>query len=341
MDEHDNSSARLCSLPVELLEMIIDFTVHTPVGDGSRHPLQTLLAVDRTIRKTAIHYLSSFQVSIHAKSGSHLPHCLGHVRIPKPILRSVKDVRISFTGMTYEEMVSTQPFIEKLASLWKEGNHLERVMIVAPPAAAGLYVTPPRLMKNHQVEAALHPLVSLLGNGIMDWSTFDLGGPYDYSNESLLECMAVKRDCERIITCIMEQPCPRLNVLHFPPGRTVLQLAVLFSLPGNVAALLQHPQIDVNVRDSIGQTALMLATRLEDQQCVYLLLTHKHTDPDLGDDFGVTPLRCAELKQNIIIYKQIMAASETRRSRMGRAEERITDLHLLKTNTGSRTFQYD
>ena len=69
-------------------------------------------------------------------------------------------------------------------------------------------------------------------------------------------------------------------------------ISVLFSLGNNdhlVRLLLEHPQVNVNLRGLEGYTALIRAAG-DRADYVYLLLSHPAINPNLATYFGTTAL---------------------------------------------------
>ena len=66
-------------------------------------------------------------------------------------------------------------------------------------------------------------------------------------------------------------------------------------------------QVDVNARDSEGNTALMIATRHGRTKAVLALLAHG-ADPNLPDTKGFTPLRIASSTGNSTIIGALQKA---------------------------------
>jgi ankyrin repeat protein len=54
--------------------------------------------------------------------------------------------------------------------------------------------------------------------------------------------------------------------------------------------ILEYSVVDINSKDSIGQTALMLAANWGNEKCVELLLNHPGIDVNLQDKWGWTAL---------------------------------------------------
>jgi len=62
--------------------------------------------------------------------------------------------------------------------------------------------------------------------------------------------------------------------------------------------ILEYSVVDINSKDSIGQTALMLAAYRGNEKCVELLLNHPGIDVNLQDKWGWTALMFAAYRRN-------------------------------------------
>ena len=83
----------------------------------------------------------------------------------------------------------------------------------------------------------------------------------------------------------------------------------LFSVTSNqdgfVEFLLTHDQLDPNVQNNFGDTALMMAVKFEATECVELLISDKQTEFNLKNTFGDTPLIEA-VKRNKTEYVKLL-----------------------------------
>ena len=83
-------------------------------------------------------------------------------------------------------------------------------------------------------------------------------------------------------------------------GRTGLMLAVAGTQNPLVILLLRHPDIDVNLKDNSGQTALFSALSLFKKlfnlgalECFQLLISDPRVEKNVQDNAGDTPLAIA------------------------------------------------
>ena len=59
--------------------------------------------------------------------------------------------------------------------------------------------------------------------------------------------------------------------------------------------LLTHDQLDPNVQNNFGDTALMMAVKFEATECVELLISDKQTEFNLKNNFSHTLCYCETL----------------------------------------------
>jgi ankyrin repeat protein len=79
---------------------------------------------------------------------------------------------------------------------------------------------------------------------------------------------------------------------------TYLMFYIVANQPDIAKILVEHPNINVNVRDTTGSTALNLAVSEPDMLPVIKLLIEKGANIDNADTMGETPLMLATLSDN-------------------------------------------
>lgn len=97
-------------------------------------------------------------------------------------------------------------------------------------------------------------------------------------------------------------------------GDTCLMLAATYNLTDIVKLLLERKDIDVNIQNKIGITALNAAAAVsfknkndpENKKCVELLLKHNGIDVNLADDKGISPLVYAAHNGKIEIFELLI-----------------------------------
>jgi ankyrin repeat protein len=85
-------------------------------------------------------------------------------------------------------------------------------------------------------------------------------------------------------------------------NRTALLVAIYYEQNDVVKLLLSHPNLDVNLRATIGLyccTPLMLAVNKENSEIVTQLLNHKKIDINMLSIINITPLMCVSLNEKL------------------------------------------
>ena len=141
---------------------------------------------------------------------------------------------------------------------------------------------------------------------------------YIYDGKTPLMC-AIEQGNERIVTMLLNQsnidinqkrisPLPTENQ-HLPyedrNENTALMMAVLNRKMNIVEALLEHPRMDVNMKNKQGNTALHLACDSGHIQCVKLLL-QKNIDVNKENKFGDIALPIAVRRDFLDIVKLLL-----------------------------------
>jgi len=143
------------------------------------------------------------------------------------------------------------------------------------------------------------------------------------------------------------QTSPEIRVNHNHNGDflhwTMLHKACYNNQPAVVAALLAHPDIDVNFKDTSGQTPFILAHYTHNPECVRLMLKDPRVLVNEPDRNGTTPLWMAAFNNSLDIVKLWIASgrgmylgdpgSEMNALEMARREMKTELVSLLENFT--------
>ena len=113
--------------------------------------------------------------------------------------------------------------------------------------------------------------------------------------------------------------CPQLNVNQVcQHGFTALMMVVTegYRSPTIVKQLLQHPAIAVNMQNTLGETALLIACKRQDTTIIKLLLHHPDTRIDIADFQGRTPLWLARKTRAQQVVTLLRAHEQKKRAHM-------------------------
>ncbi len=108
---------------------------------------------------------------------------------------------------------------------------------------------------------------------------------------------AVEYEYARLLAALLAHPDLQIN-LKDGEGETALHHAVRLQQASTVTDLLRHRAIEVNATDRDGDTALLLAVREQEQAIVTLLARHRDIDANRKDRAGDTPLLLAVKSKN-------------------------------------------
>ena len=107
---------------------------------------------------------------------------------------------------------------------------------------------------------------------------------------------------------IRSHPLLRINLGSGFSERTVLHYCCEFGRDSMVAILLAHPAIDVNKKDSFGNTPFNLACLCDRLGCVRLLLNDSKVKANETDTIGYSPLRVAALRGHTAVIRWWVAS---------------------------------
>lgn len=107
-----------------------------------------------------------------------------------------------------------------------------------------------------------------------------------------LLCWACKSYSESCLKLLLHQNDIDINAVHGPERSTALHAAVAAGYHRGIELLSQHPKIDLNATDALGQSPLHWAVLTNQPQCLNLLL-QKGTGVDIQDENGRHALQVA------------------------------------------------
>ncbi|KAH6908110.1 ankyrin repeat-containing domain protein [Coprinopsis sp. MPI-PUGE-AT-0042] len=112
---------------------------------------------------------------------------------------------------------------------------------------------------------------------------------------------------ERIVRKLLTFPHIDVNQTGGPSDSTALLVAASRGLDGVVAALLKHPNIDINRKDKLGWTALIQAVEDEHNSVAFQLIKRAELDPNVaGPRGGCTALMTAAWLDNVEVTRHLL-----------------------------------
>ncbi|RPA90899.1 ankyrin [Choiromyces venosus 120613-1] len=111
---------------------------------------------------------------------------------------------------------------------------------------------------------------------------------------------AIQKNKKDVVECLLQYPRLDINATDVNGETTLHQVVCSCSLksPQNLTLLLNHEDLNPNIRTNQGETALYRAVKTGAAHIVYKLLQDKRVDPNIPDLVSNTPLHLASYTQS-------------------------------------------
>lgn len=140
-----------------------------------------------------------------------------------------------------------------------------------------------KLYENY-TEYSIFDIISMDGNKVSEW-LFDL---YEQTDRLDIEFLREVLNISQI----------NINAVN-DEGKTLLMIATYNGDVDAVRLLLQHPDIDVNVKSKVyEESALLTSIKRSEFQIFNLLMQHPKINVNIGNRKGWTPLHFVAFNQN-------------------------------------------
>ena len=219
-------------------------------------------------------------------------------------LQHVRNVRLDFSGLSFQELRTQHPVVQQLADIWKSGNALNSLVFFVPPLYNSLlHLSPSKIEKDPAVEQLLSPLLrSQELNRKFRWEARDFAGIVHFRGSNAL-CRAIISGNEELVRFILQQSHEALNQTGIG-GLTPLHWAALKGHSGIAKLLIETDKVEVN---SVGRgrsrgTPIYDAIFSGNERLVRTLLETGRVNLAVTA-YGLTPLRWAQERGNRTIER--------------------------------------
>jgi len=254
--------SRLELLPPQLWDSILNLVQDSDLtsravnkcGSTKTGDFPALLLTCRTLQEPSLDWFYRQKLTIRAKYWPSEPTREFRARkLLTGLLSNTRNVRVDYSGLSYEQLNAQHPVVVQLADIWRATNKLSSVVLFVPPHYGSL----PQITWDPAIKQLLGPLLHPSGfSNKIHWDPTDFASNIGPRMTAL--CRATIEENEELVHFLLQQSHDVLN-RNGIGNATPLDVAVTKGNIKIVKHLVDTGEVDVNSVGAMAFTPVHLA----------------------------------------------------------------------------------